>query len=106
MEIEPVAANFSDLSSIMAMPHEMADALDNFKFEPPTREFCMMSIPISDLILRDLVNKVVENDVKKEKLSRRRAIRLAISHAWTLAFNNQVSVTVLIVSKDFYSKVR
>lgn len=87
----PVAANFSDLSSIMAMPHELADALVNFNFEPATREQCMMSIPFSESILKDLVNKVVDNDEKREKISRRRAIRLAISHAWTLAFNNQVS---------------
>ena len=51
----------------------------------------MRSIPISVMILNDLADAIIDEDLRKEKASRKRALRLAISQSWTTAFNNQVS---------------
>jgi len=75
--------NFNDLSSI-----EASQVAEVQFFEPPTSDACMLSIALSDLILSDLIVKVVENDAVKDIEARRRAIRLSICAAWTTAFNN------------------
>lgn len=89
------ACNFSDLSSIAAYPLQEGefegDQNNQIKLEAPTGADCMRSIPISVMILRDLADAVIDEDVRKEKASRKRALRLAISQSWTTAFNNQVS---------------
>ena len=69
----PLAFNFSDLSSIEATNENLG------KFVPATREQCMNSIPVSIQILNDLVDKVIEDDERKEVLSKKRAIKIAIS---------------------------
>ena len=77
----PDALNFSDLSSIEATDENL------FKFVPVTREQCMNSIPVSIQIINDLVGKVIEDDERKEVMSRKRAIKMAISLSWISGFN-------------------
>ena len=57
-------------------------------FEPVTREACMQSIPVSDYIIQVLIDKVIADDKAKELAAKKRSIGLAISAAWTTAFNN------------------
>ena len=87
--LESKECNFSDLSSIHAVPLDLKEEVA--PFTPVTGVACMQAIPVSMQILKELADKVVENDVAFEKKSRKWAIRSAISQAWTMAFNNQVS---------------
>ena len=92
-----MACNFSDLSSIQAAEgHEMADL---FRFVPVSGVDCAQSIPAAVQILHDIADHVVEQDEKKDQIARKRAMRLAISQAWTTAFNNQVSMAGLIANE-------
>ena len=56
--LAPQALNFSDLSSIMAF--EQDEENGRFvKFEPVTGKDCAMAIPISEMLLKELADKVV-----------------------------------------------
>lgn len=81
------ACNFSDLSSIMAVPQDNALA-NMLRFQPATGVECMDSIPLAVQLLHEIANKVVSNDEKKEALSRKRAVKLSISTAFVTVFNN------------------
>ena len=85
-----LACNFSDLSSIEALP--MADPeAKMFRFEPARGVECMESIPMAVALLHQLADKVIDHDEKIEALARKRAVRLSISTSFTTVFNNQVS---------------
>ena len=55
------------------------DHREDLKFVPATGAQCMAAIPLSIQILHDLANKVVDADEEKDELSKKWAIRSAIS---------------------------
>ncbi len=56
--LAPQTLNFSDLSSIMAVEQE-EDNLRFAKFEPATGKDCAMAIPISEMLLKEIADKIV-----------------------------------------------
>ena len=68
-----------------------------FRYEPATGTECMQAIPTAVQILNSIADKIVENDIRQEALSKKRAVKLSMSVAFVTAFNNQVSLTTLFI---------
>ena len=63
-----------------------------FKFGPVEGQACTLSIPLADEILSSIIDTVIQHDDKKDADARERAIKLSINAAWTVVFDNQVSL--------------
>ena len=62
----------------------------DFKNQAVTREGCMHSIPLSVLILHDLVEKIVEQGEVKNVQAKARALKLSVAQAWVASQSFQV----------------
>ena len=73
---------FNDISSIMDVAGQGEILVDdqqvNFEDKQIVKETCMESIPLSVLIIHDLVDEIIKEDEAKNVLAKQRALKLAI----------------------------
>ena len=57
----------------------------------------MDSIPVSSMMIEVILGKVMEENMKREVLAKKRAIRLAMSSSWTVASYRSSGVSKTII---------